>query len=93
MLREERHDEQKYREVAEKTKLKGLVQNLKGTNIRLILLDKITGAWMSLHGTKVSGTVLSATEFWDFLCARYNVYLLNPQIHCYSCGTTFGAKQ
>ena len=42
-------------------------------------------------GTKVSGTVLSATEFRDFLCTRYNVSPLNLQSHWDGCGTAFGA--
>ena len=44
----------------------------------------------SVRGTKVSGTVLSATEFRDLLCARYNAPPLDPQIHCDGCGTEFG---
>ena len=44
---------------------------------------------MSVRDTTVSGTVSSATEFWYFLCARYNVYTLNLRIHCDGCGTTF----
>ena len=48
-----------------------------------------TVAWLSVQGTSVSGTVLSATEFRDFLCARYNVSPLNLRIHCDGCGTAF----
>ena len=66
MLGEERRDSQKDRKVANKTKLKGLVRDLKGTNRRLILQTKNTGAWMRVHGTTVSGTLLSATEFREF---------------------------
>ena len=47
-------------------------------------------AWLSVRGTTVSGRVLSATEFWDFLCACYNVYPLNLQSHCDRCGTASG---
>ena len=43
-----------------------------------------------VRGTTFSGTVFSATEFWDFLCARYNVYPLKIQSHCNGCGTVFG---
>ena len=71
------------------TKLEGLVCDLKGTNICLILRAKNTGAWLSVRGTTVSGTVLSATEFWDFLCKSYNVSPLNLQSHCGICGTVF----
>ena len=45
---------------------------------------------MSVHGTTVSGIVLSATELRDFLCARYNVSPLNLQSYCNGCGTSFG---
>ena len=48
------------------SRLKGLVSNLKGTEKRLLLRAKSTGAWLSVCGTKVSGTVLSTTDFWDF---------------------------
>ena len=44
---------------------------------------------MSVRGTTVSGTVLSATKFRDFLCARYNVSTLNLQSHCEGCVTAF----
>ena len=88
-LGEERRDRNKYREAANKTKLKGLVRNLKGTNRRLILRDKITGSWLSVRGTTVSSTVLSATEFRDLLCSHYNVSPLNLQIHCDGCGSVF----
>ena len=61
MLGEERRDGQKDWEVSNEKKLKGLVQDLKGTNRRLILRSKITGALLSVRGTTVSGTVLYAT--------------------------------
>ena len=75
-----------------KKKLKDLVCDLKGINRCLILQAKITGAWLNVCGTIVSGTVLSATEFWDFLCAGYNVSPQNLQSHCDRCGTVFGVK-
>ena len=62
-LLEEICDRQKDREVANKTKLQGLVQDLKGTKRRLIIRTESIGAWMSVRSTTVSGTVLSATEF------------------------------
>ena len=76
--------------IANETKLKGLVRDLKGTHRHLILRSKSTGAWLSVRGTTVSGTILSDTEFWNFLCACYNVSPLNPQSHCNGCGTAFG---
>ena len=66
-LSEERHDGKKYRDVLYKSKLKGLVRNIKGTDKFLLLRTNITGAWPSVRGTSVSGTVVSATEFRDFL--------------------------
>ena len=86
----ERHDEKKDWDVAYKLRLKDLVRNLKGTDKRLLLRAKTTGARMSVRGTTVSGTVLSATELWDSLCARYNVFPSNLQRHCDGCGTVFG---
>ena len=90
-LGEERRDRKKDREAANKTKLKGLVRDLKGTGNHLILRDRITGAWLSVCGNTVPGTVFSATEFRYFLCARYNVFPLNPQSRCDGCDNTFGA--
>ena len=60
-LSEERRDGNKDRESAYESKTKGLVSELKGTDKRLILRAKISGAWLSVRGTTVSGTVLSAT--------------------------------
>ena len=78
-LVEEIRNRKKDWEAMYETKLKGLVCDLKGTNRRLILRAKITGDCMSVRVTTVSGTVLSATEFRDFLFARYNVSPLNLQ--------------
>ena len=68
----------------------GTTENLKGTYKHLLLHSKSTGAWLSVHSTTVSVTVLSATEFRYFLCARYNASPLNLQSHCDGCGTSFG---
>ena len=65
-LSEERRDRKEYRDVAYKYVLKDLVSNLKGTYKHILLHAKITGACMSVRGTTVSGTVLSATEFRYF---------------------------
>ena len=43
-LWEERGDRKKYRQAAYETKLKGLVRYLTGTNMRLLLRVKRTGA-------------------------------------------------
>ena len=89
-LSEEWRDGKKAQDVAYESRLKGLVSNLQGTDKRLLLRAKITGAWMSVRVTTVSGTVLSTTEFRDFKCARYNFSPVNPQSHCDGCGTAFG---
>ena len=89
-LSDEKHDGNKYWDVAHKSRLKGLVRDLKGTDKRLLLRAKSTGAWMSVRGTIVSGTALSATESQDFLCARYNFSPVNLKSHCDRCGTAFG---
>ena len=65
-LSEERSDRKKAQGTTYESKLKGLVSYLQGTDKCLLLRTKITGAWMSVCGTTVSGTVLSATEFLDF---------------------------
>ena len=88
-LGEESHDVKKDWRAAYETKLKGLFRNLKVTDRRLILCAKITDSWLIVRGTTVSGTVLDATEFWDFLCARYNVSPLNLQSHYDGCGIVF----
>ena len=87
---EERHEGNKDRDNGYKTKLKVLVSDLKGTYKRLLIRSKSKGTWLSICGTIVSGTVLYATEFRYFLCARYNVYPLNLQSHFNGCGTAFG---
>ena len=81
--------ERKTWKLRKKKKLKGLVHNLKSTDKSLILCAKRTGAWLNVCGTKVSGKVLTDTEFGDFLCARYSVYPLTSQRHCDGCGTAF----
>ena len=64
-LSEKLRDENKYRDAAYESKLKGLVSNLKGTDKRLLLCAKTTGAWLSVRSTKFSGIALSATKFLD----------------------------
>ena len=87
---EERRDGKEARYVAYKSRLKGLVKNLKVADKRLLLRSKRTGAWLSVCGTTMSGTVLSATEFLIFKCAHYNVSPVNLQSHGDGCGTAFG---
>ena len=65
-LGEERRDRNKDRDAAYKTKIKVLVRYIKGNKKRLTLRAKSTGVWLSVRGTVVSGTVLSAMEFRVF---------------------------
>ena len=89
-LSQERRDGKESWEVAYESILKGLVSDLKGTDKRLLIRAKGTSEWLSVRGNTVSGTVLSATEFRDFLCACYNVSPVNLQSHCDRCVTAFG---
>ena len=73
VLREERHDVQKTRDDINDAKLKGLVRDLDGTNRRIIICVKITGSWLNIQDTTVTGTVLAATEFINLLYAHYYV--------------------
>ena len=88
-LSEERRARKKDWDTGYKSKLKGLVSNLRGTDKQLLLRAKSTGAWLSIYDTTVSGTVLSAAEFWGFLCACYYVSPLNLQIHYDGCSIVF----
>ena len=65
-ISEERCDRKKDRDDSYETKIKGLVRYLQVNDKRLLLRAKSTGAWLSVRGTTVSGTVLSATEFRGF---------------------------
>ena len=56
-LSEERRDGKKDWDAAYKTKLKGLVRDLKGTYKRLLLHTKSTGAWPIVRSTTVSESV------------------------------------
>ena len=72
-LREEIRDEKKTRDDSNGTKLKELVYDLKAPVHHLILRYKKRGSWPTLWGNTVTGTVIAAAEFRDFLCARYDV--------------------
>ena len=47
------------------------------------------GAWMSVHGTTDTVTVLAATEVRYFLCYHYKVNPPNLQKQCDGCMQTF----
>ena len=69
-LMEERRDGKKNRDAVYESNLKGLVINIESTDKRLLIHAKITGAWLSIRGTTVSGAVVSATEFVVFSSER-----------------------
>ena len=75
---EEIRDGKKDQDTVYKTKLKGLVRDLKGTNKRLILRAKSTGTWLSVCSTTGSGTVLSSTGFRDFGISYAHVITFLP---------------
>ena len=60
----------------------GVVSNQGSFKKRILLRAKHTGAWMSVRGTMVTDTVLTATEFRNFKCDSYNVNPPNPQNKC-----------
>ena len=88
-LWEERFDGQKNHDDVNNTTLNGLVVDLLGTDRCIILQANNMGAWMSIHDTTVSGTVLLDTKFCDFLCKSYNVTPFNSQSQCDGCDTAF----
>ena len=50
---------------------------------------KHMGAWLIVRGTTVTGALLSATEFFGYLFARYNVNPPNIQNKYDGCMQTF----
>ena len=60
-LSEDQRERKESQDVAYKYRLKGLVRYIKDNDKSLLLRAKSTGAWMSIRGTTVSVTVLSAT--------------------------------
>ena len=56
----------KDQEAAYESRLKGLVNDIKGNDNRIFVRAKIRDAWLNIPGTTVSGTVLSTTEFRGF---------------------------
>ena len=78
-IREERHDGQKIWDDTNEAKIKVLVKDLEETDHRLIIRTKNTGSWLTVQGNTVTGTLLAATGFSDFLCASY--YIIPPNLH------------
>ena len=54
--------------------LEGFLKDIDIFDSCLFLRSKYTGSWMTVWGTVVTGTVLPAMEFSDFLCAHYNSF-------------------
>ena len=69
---------------ANDVKLRRLVNGLDAPDSRLILCAKNIGSCMTIQGTTVTGTVLAATEFCEFLFARYDVTPHNLK-KCHGC--------
>ena len=70
VLRDERRDGQKIHDDTNDAKLKYLVTDLDSADQLVILRAKNTGAWLNVQVTMLTGTILAATLFWWFLCAR-----------------------
>ena len=83
------HAGQKTRYEVNNVKLKGLVWYLDTTDRRLILCTKITGSWLDVWVTTVTGKVLAAMESYELFCAHYNVTLPNLQSKWNRCGKLF----
>ena len=54
----------------QRAKIKDLVTDLGSDNWHLIICAKITGTWLKMWDTMVTGTVFVATEFRGFLCCQ-----------------------
>ena len=52
-LGEKQRDWKKDRDVAHEYRIKGLVNDIKSTDKRLLIRAKITGAWMSVHSLQI----------------------------------------
>ena len=72
-FKEERWDGKTDQGVANDVKLRKIVSNKSALEKRPFLCAKNTGSWMSVQGTMINGTVLTATESREFLCACYKV--------------------
>ena len=73
-------------------KIQGIVSNQSAFEKLLFLCDKNTGPHMSVWVTTVTGTVLAAMEFRNFLFARYNVNPPNLENKCNGYLQTFSVR-
>ena len=58
-------------------KLEGIVKNLNILERCIFFRANHMGSWLRVWDNMVTGTVLSAMEFCNFLCAHYNITPLN----------------
>ena len=70
-------------------KIRGVVNDQGRLEKIIFLRAKYTGSWMSVQGTMVTGTVLTAPEFSVFLFACYNLNTPNHKIKWDSLLQTF----
>ena len=71
------HDWNKIRDDVNYAKPEGEIKNLPKLERCLFLRAKHTVSWLIVRGATVTGTVVTAAEFCDFLCAHYDVNLPN----------------
>ena len=72
-VNEERWDGKKDQDDANASKLKQIVNDQGDFEKLLFLCVMYTGSWMSIQGTMVTGTLITAPEFHNFLFPCYNV--------------------
>ena len=77
-VKEERSDVIKTKDDFNKAELEVIFDTLNAFYCRIFLRAKQTGSWMTVRSTTVTSTVISAMEFCDFFCVRYNVTPLSP---------------
>ena len=78
----------KNRYIANDAKPHGITSSQGATEKHLFLHAKQMGAWLSIWGTMVTGTVLTATYFRAFKCSHYNIKPLNLQNKFVGCMQT-----
>ena len=88
-VNEEMLDGKKDWDDANDSKLKVIVNDQGDVEKILFLRTKYTGSWMSVQGTMVTGTVLTAPKFSDFLFGCYNLNTPNLKIKWDSLLQTF----
>ena len=66
-VKEERQDGNKDRDDANDTKSRRIINAQGNLDKRLFMRANHMGSWMSVQGTTVTGTLLTATQFCDFM--------------------------